>query len=262
MANSQAELGKPARPARHRLKQIRVLEMAAHLQNPISGVLAASQFLIEMPPTGWIRAKCPYCIRLDQQRTMLRVLEDMLEIPTIDAALPRMDFQPTDLRTLVEQSVRWSAHWPNSAGSSGAGRRRRDTPASADPVRTGQALRGLLTAAVKGSRAGGRVALTVTARWNHAVIAIANDGPDSSAEAVKYLLGPADLRRLKGGLAEARTALTMARVKRIIDAHRGTTQAESSPDQGFALTLTLPIARRAKSGGVPEPKRRLTQGGK
>jgi signal transduction histidine kinase len=264
MAHSQAEHGEAGLARRATgSKQIRVLEMAAHdLQNPISGVLAATQFLIEDAADRLDPRQVSLLHSIgSSSRTMLRVLDDMLEIPTIDAALPHMDFQPTDLRTLVEQSV--------SMVRPVAEQRRVQVeltagdgipPLSADPVRMSQVLQDLLAAAVKWSRPGGRVALTVTARWNHAVITIANDGPDSSAEAVKYLLGPHDLRRLKGGLAEARAALTLGRVKRIIEAHRGTTQAESSQDQGFALTLTLPIARRAKSAAVAESKKRSTQG--
>jgi signal transduction histidine kinase len=244
-------------------KQIRVLEMAAHdLQNPISGVLAASQFLIEDAADRLDPRQLSLLHSIgSSSRAMLRLLEDMLEIPAIDAAPPRMFFQPTDIRSLVEQSVSMihavaeqrRVHFELSASDA-------IPPLAADPVRMSQALQDLLASAVRWSRPGGHVALTVNTHGNHATIRIAHENPDSSVEAVKYLLGPADLRRLKGGLAEARTAVTLARLRRTIEAHHGTIQAETDLAQGSTVTLTLPIARRARPGGDQEPKRRTTHG--
>jgi hypothetical protein len=90
--------------------------------------------------------------------------------------------------------------------------------------------------------------MTVEVRRDQAVIVIGSKSTESSVEAVKYLSGPADLRRVKGGLAEARTAMILARLKRIIKAHRGAIRADTDRDTACTLTLTLPISRRPVRG--------------
>src|SRR5258706_15326355 len=109
-----------------------------------------------------------------------------------------------------------------------------------------QALHDLLASAIRWSQSGGKVTVSVSARRDHAVVSIVTESPESSAEAVKHLLAPVDLRRLKGGLAEARMALTLASVKRTIDAHRGAIQSDSGADKGATVTVMLPLSRPAR----------------
>jgi signal transduction histidine kinase len=108
MASSYTEFGIDGLPhSTTGPKRIRLLEMAAHdLRNPISGVLAASQFLIE-DAAGRLEKHHLSMLRSmgSSSRIMLRLLEDMLEIAAISTARPRMHLQLTDIRTLVEQSL-------------------------------------------------------------------------------------------------------------------------------------------------------------
>jgi signal transduction histidine kinase len=266
LARSQSEAADAGLPAR-RLgsKQIRILEMAAHdLRNPISGVLAASQFLLEDAATRLEEHQIALLRSIGaSSRLMLRLLEDMLEIPSIDSSGMKMYLQVTDIRSLVEQSVAMirplaEARYVRIEVSADA-----EVPTlAADPVRMSQALHDLLASAIRWSQSGGKVTVSVSARRDYAVVSILNENPESAAEAFKHLLAPVDLRRLKGGLAEARTALTLANVKRTIDAHRGVIQSDNDVDKGTTVTVMLPISRRAKPSAVQDPKRHQAHGGK
>ena len=130
----------------------------------------------------------------------------------------------------------------------------------ADPVRMSEALHGLLGSAVRWSRSGGRVDVLVGVKRDHAVVSVTNGDPESSVEEMKRLLLPVDLGRLKGGLSEARTVLTLASVKRTVEAHRGAIHADTDADRGPTLTLTLPIGH-AREGGIPGQRRHRAHSG-
>jgi signal transduction histidine kinase len=266
LARSHSEAVEACLPTRKiGSKQIRILEMAAHdLRNPVSGVLAASQFLLEDAASRLEEHQIALLRSIgSSSRLMLRLLEDMLEIPSIDSTDMKMYFQVTDIRSLVEQSV--SMIRPLAEPRRIRIEVSADTEVPtlpADPVRMSQALHDLLASAIRWSQSGGKVTVSVSARRDYAVVAIVNENPEVSADAVKHLLAPVDLRRLKGGLAEARMALTLASVKRTIDAHRGVIQSESDVDKGATITVMLPISRRARATGAQDAKRHQAHGGK
>jgi signal transduction histidine kinase len=244
-------------------KQVRLLEMAAHdLRNPISGVLAASQFLVE-DAAGRLEEHHLALLRSieSSSRLMLRLLDDMVEIPAIDSKKLRMHFQPTDLRALVEQAVSVIRPMADHRRVPVEIKVDGGVPVmAADPVRMSEALHGLLASAVRWSRSGGRVEVMIGVRRDQAVVSVTNADPESSVEEMKRMLLPVDLGRLKGGLPEARTALTLASVKRTVEAHRGTIHVDTEADRGPTLTLTLPIGH-ARGGGVQVARRHRAHSG-
>jgi signal transduction histidine kinase len=266
LARTQSEAADSSLPARKiGSKQIRILEMAAHdLRNPVSGVLAASQFLLEDAAPRLEEHQIALLRSIGaSSRLMLRLLEDMLEIPSIDSSGMKMYFQVTDIRSLVEQSVAMIRPLAEPRRVRIEVSADAEVPTlAADPVRMSQALHDLLASAIRWSQFGGKVTVSVSARREYAVVSIVNENPESAAEAMKHLLAPVDLRRLKGGLAEARTALTLASVKRTIDAHRGVIQSDCGVDKEATVTVMLPISRRARPGAAQDPKRHQAHGGK
>jgi signal transduction histidine kinase len=100
----------------------------------------------------------------------------------------------------------------------------------------------------------------VGVRRDQAVVSVTNEDPESSVEEMKRMLLPVDLARLKGGLPEARTALTLASVKPTVEAHRGAIHADTDADRGPTLTLSLPIAH-PRGGSVQAARRHRAHGG-
>ena len=83
------------------------LEIATHdLRNPVSGILAATQFLIE-DASPILQAHHITLLRSIESSSqfMLRLLQDLSEIPALESSRLQFDFYLTDVGALVENAV-------------------------------------------------------------------------------------------------------------------------------------------------------------
>ena len=118
----------------------------------------------------------------------------------------------------------------------------------ADPDRLTQVLRNLVRNAVAHTEAGGRVAVTATARDGWLTIAVSDDGPGippAHLERVfeRFHRVDEDRARDRGG---AGLGLPIARA--IVEAHGGRIRADSRAGAGTTITLELPGYRPAATG--------------
>jgi signal transduction histidine kinase len=224
------------------------LEIATHdLRNPVSGVLAAAQFLIE--DAGRIlQAHHLTLLRSIEASSqfMLRILQDLSDIPALESSKTQFDFYLTDAGALVENAV--SANRPLADAKRISLEVRIDKPAStvfADPFRIGHALKTLLAHAIRCSPADSWIEIEVATRKDFAVIAFRGEDPDKLAHDLKAVFHSSDNLRPKSGLSEERAALTLRLAKQIVAAHRGTIQLGNGAIRGAALTLSLPISEGA-----------------
>jgi signal transduction histidine kinase len=247
--------------------ETQLLEIAAHdLRNPISGILAASQYLIE-DAARLLEEHHLTLLRSIESSSglMLRLIEDMLEIPAIDSGKLRMHFQSTDLTWLVEQSA--AINRPLAESKRIRLEVTTDGPVPCldlDPLKMTQAINGLLTNAIQSSQPGSKIEVQVAARADDAMITVRDEVPGISADDLKSLLDPFRKVRSKRGLKEARTAVTLANVKRIVEGHHGEVRVESDVVKGSTFALRLPLSSRAASsegnGGRRKNKKPLPAG--
>jgi signal transduction histidine kinase len=123
----------------------------------------------------------------------------------------------------------------------------------ADPDRLTQVLRNLVRNAVAHTQAGGRVAVTVTARHGWLTIAVSDDGPGIPPEHLERVFErfhgvDEDRARGRGG---AGLGLPIARA--IVEAHGGRIRADSRPGAGTTITLELPGYRPVTTGTGMRP---------
>jgi signal transduction histidine kinase len=252
-------LVRPEGPARKRAASlekatpahVQLIEIAAHdLRNPISGILAASQYLIEDAARLLEEHHLTLLHSIESSsRLMLRLIEDMLEIPAIESGKLRMDFQSTDVTWLVDQSV--SIVRPLAERKKVRLEVTAEGPTpylDVDPIKMSQAINGLLTNAIKSSQAGSRIEVHVAVRGEDAVITVRDEGPGISADDLKSLFDGFQNGLSKRGLTEARTALTLANVKRIVEGHHGAISVESDLGKGSTFTLALPLSSAGQAG--------------
>jgi signal transduction histidine kinase/CheY-like chemotaxis protein len=156
-AHAQALLDKAAAERASRAKSEFLSRVSHELRTPLNGVLGFSQLLlqraIELPP--WTAEP----LRLIQRAGdhLLTLIDDMLDLGSIESGAPRLELQAVALDAVVSEAMRLVAPQALAAGVV----LRSWTPSNAwvhaDPVRLRQVLLNLLSNAIKYNRRDGDV---------------------------------------------------------------------------------------------------------
>src|SRR5262245_38390254 len=187
--------------------QASILEATAHdLRNPVSGILAASEFLIDDINAG-LEEHHLNLLRSIQasSRFALGLIDDMLET-ALEAAGPANQVQFTNLVSLVNRSVslnRPLADVRNIRLEVTVGGP--VPPLHIDPRKMAQAVHTLLKNEIKCSRPGSRIGVSVDVNPGEATVTVRDQGPGISAADLRRLFDPFGSVRPKRGLLEART---------------------------------------------------------
>jgi signal transduction histidine kinase len=242
---------------RQRELQLAFVAAVAHdLRNPLTALkmaLARVRPDRPLPPEERLRQTVDVFGR--QVARLERLLEDFLDASRIEAGRISLEHADADLRDLAREAV--------ELFGDASPRHRLElvapapVPVRCDPSRVAQVLNNLLSNAIKYSPAGGRVAVEVTLEEGAGVVAVSDEGigvPSAERDRIfePFLRGAA-ARDMPG----AGIGLSISR--RIAEAHGGSLEVESRPDQGSTFRLRLP-AGAPPGAAVPEGARRVTQG--
>jgi len=175
---------------------------------------------------------------------LVRLAADLVEASRGDA--PRLTLAPHNLADTVQQAVTWARTAALEKGivltlvGDGA------LPpllvsGDADALHT--ILMNLLTNAIRYTPAGGQVTVRTELRSEDAVVTVADTGigmpPEVQARLFeKFYRADAARQQVAQGLG-----LGLFLVKQLVDQHQGQLHVTSTPGQGSAFTLTLPLAR-------------------
>jgi two-component system sensor histidine kinase/response regulator len=102
--------------------------------------------------------------------------------------------------------------------------------------------------AVKYSREGGRVDVTVEAAGDDVRIAVADAGVGISAEDLPHIFEAFYTSQPGAAAGERGSGLGLAVSRRIIEAHGGGIAVQSTPGKGSTFVITLPVYRGADAG--------------
>jgi PAS domain S-box-containing protein len=175
-------------------------------------------------------------------RGLARMIDDLLDISRIVADKMTLDRRPISLVPVITQTVESFQHEANGKGvviesrvDPGAG------VVSADPQRMQQVLTNLLANALRYTPTGGRVEIHLTTHDDRVGIRVQDTGIGIEPELLAHVFerfrqGDARSAGTKGGLG-----LGLAIVRKIVELHGGTVEAESAGSgQGASFTITLP----------------------
>ena len=245
-------------------EQLQILEIAAHdLRNPIGGILAASEFLIEDAANVLEEHHLALLRSIkSSSELVLNLIDQMLEMPLMEAEKPKMYLRSTNIVSLVDQSVAMSRPLAESKNI----RLEVNTRCPifeiyVDPLKMTQAITALLTNEIRCSRPGGKIEILVEASDDTSTLTVRDQGPGISADDLRTLFDPLESNRPKRGLKEARTALTLAIVKRIVEAHGGTIGVESELGKGSSFTLRLVSRSVRASRKTPDAAQKTSESG-
>jgi signal transduction histidine kinase len=226
------------------LKSDLVATVSHELKTPLTSVRLAVHLLLE-ETVGPLTPKQTELL-LDARENaecLLRLIEHMLALARLQQRDKALHLQPESpaelLRSAAESFVARAKDKHVELVVADA-----DTlpPVAADAGRLGDALNNLLDNALAYTEPGGRVTLSAAADGAGRVqLTVADTGVGIPADALPHVFDR--FFRVPGQSRPEGTGLGLAIVREIVQAHGGEVACESTPGQGTAFHLTLPVWR-------------------
>lgn len=231
----------------------RMLGVVAHdLRNPLSGIRAAAQLLIEIPLERSKRETLLRTIR-DGADVTLSMTEDLLDVAAIREGKVELLPDAIDLSNLVEgraELFRMTAQAKDIKLSLDLAR---IPPVWADAKRAAQALDNLVGNAVKYSPHNGEVIIELRAFDGRARLAVIDQGQGIPPEELSDIFEPFERASPRPTGGERSMGLGLAIVKRLVEAQNGEIKVESAPGKGSRFEMFLPFATTV--GHIPRHSR-------
>ncbi|CAL9546780.1 Sensor histidine kinase RcsC [Actinosynnema sp. ALI-1.44] len=214
-----------------RQRQALVSDVAHELRTPLATV------------TGWLEAVQDGVASMDPQllavllsesQVLRTLVDDLHDLAQADAGALRLHPEPLDAAEVVEQVV--AAHHADGLVARTSGR----LELTADPVRLRQAVRNLVTNALRYTPPGGTVTVTGTRSDGHVVIEVADTGVGIDPDDLPHVFDRfwrADKSRSR---ATGGSGLGLAITKHLVEAHGGTVEVTSAVGEGSTFRLRLP----------------------
>jgi signal transduction histidine kinase len=222
-----------------------MLSIVAHdLRSPLTAAQFGASVLALQVPENRREASRKTAETIHRSiRLATRLVEDLLDVASIEAGKLRLDLKDVSPEVLVQNAVQ--SCLPLAASVS----IRLETEIAAglqlvlaDEDRIQQALGNLLNNAIKFTPAGGRVRVVVQREGDEIRFAVMDTGPGIPADHLPRVFD----RFWQARSADRRGAgLGLAIAKGIVDAHGGHIRAESVPGEGSTFSFTLPVFRPA-----------------
>ncbi len=226
-----------------------ILGTVAHdLKNPLGVILGRTEMLTELIGAG--SPKDNITAQVEHIRDATKRLTSMVDHLISDAMADAFDItirpEPVDVAALVTQVA--DANQPLAINKrqviTVSAPPDHITPCDSDRMR--EAIDNLVSNAIKYSPVGGKIDILVTRDADNTIIRIADQGAGLSPEDLGRLFGRFQRLSAKPTAGESSTGLGLSIVKRIVEMHGGTVNADSAgPGSGATFTVTLPAGGNA-----------------
>jgi signal transduction histidine kinase len=183
---------------------------------------------------------------LRNARTLLKHVNDLLDIARLDAGKMHPSYARADLAQMVRLVA---AHFDGLAEERQMGYTV-ETPAElhadVDPAKLERVVLNLLSNAFKFTPSGGRIRCTLTADATHVVLEVADSGPGVRPEHREMIFER--FRQAEGGSARRHggTGLGLAISRDFVGLHGGTIGVDEAPEGGASFRVVMPL--RAPGG--------------
>jgi signal transduction histidine kinase len=221
----------------------RLIATVAHeLKSPLTAVVGHLEMVESAPELSDLTRRSIAAMGRGAQR-LQRVIEDLLlfsEVGDPDSAIIAV---PVPLQPVLEDLAELQAVTARRAGVT----IRLETPAEpvralGEPEEIDTALGNVLGNAVKYSRPGTEVTVTLAAERDEAVVTVTDQGIGISTEDQTHLFDEFYRSADPAALAQPGTGLGLAIVRRILERHGGSVAVASELGRGSTFTLRLPAA--------------------
>lgn len=221
----------------------KLLGMAAHdLRNPLASIRGLAEFLVDgtvgdLTPD---QADLVKTIR-ETSMSMLTLLNELLDVATIEAGELKVQRESHDLSELVEKAVylnNINASRKNTKIHFISNVRPAMVPVDSSKIR--QVLDNLMSNAVKFSPPGSSIGVKVSEYGNGFTIAVQDQGPGIPEDERHRLFKDFGTLSVKPTGGEKSTGLGLAICRKIVEAHRGSITASNLPGGGCEFSVALP----------------------
>lgn len=220
----------------------RMLGVVAHdLRNPLSGIRAATQLLLEIPLNQEKRETLLRAIR-DGADVTLSMTEDLLDVAAIREGKVELMPEAIDLPALVEGRAELFRMTAQAKDISLRLDIAQIPPVWADAKRAAQALDNLVSNAVKYSPHEGEVTIELRAIDGRARLSVIDQGQGIPAHELDDIFEPFERASTRPTGGERSIGLGLAIVKRLVEAQNGEIRVESTPGKGSRFEMFLPFA--------------------
>jgi PAS domain S-box-containing protein len=237
------------------------LAMLGHeLRNPLSAIASAVEVLNRVDASAELAADARRIIAR-QTRHLAHMMDDLLDVARVISGKVLLAKSTLNLAQLVTRAV-------GTLQVTGESRAHEVTLQAehawveGDATRLEQVTTNLLNNALKYTPAGGRIEVGVAHENGQAVLRVKDSGVGIPATLLPrifdlFVQGERTLERRAGGLG---IGLTL--VRRLVQLHGGTIEAQSAPGQGSVFTVRLPAVaapaatRETERDRLPESRRR------
>ncbi|MBO9541150.1 MASE1 domain-containing protein [bacterium] len=238
-----------------RLKELDLLKsnlinaVSHELRTPLTSIQGFAEFL-EDRLAGDLTTEQEHFVQQIQQgsRRLTHLVDDLLDVARLESGSFRLALEDANLSQVVRESVMSFRPQAKEAGialtAEGI-----ETPQTIrmDPKRVGQILLNLIGNAIKFTRPGGRITVSVTRNAREVHIQVHDTGIGIPPEDLphvfdKFYQVDNSLTRRRGG-----TGLGLAITKALVEAHGGTIGVLSEWHQGSTFWFTLPLGAATTS---------------
>ncbi len=233
----------------NRMKNQFIGVVAHDLRNPVISIRGFSELLLKEPGNlGQDQMEFLNIIHATS-RSMLTMINDLLDISLIDSGKWEIVKQPYSLKRLVEERIRLNSLQATQKQIT-IHEHLKDVPRIAvDHHRVGQAADNLISNAIKYSPYGANIYLVLAVEDGFIKFSVRDEGP-GIPEAERPLLFR-EFHRLSirptGG--ETSTGLGLSITKKIMEAHGGAIEVESHERKGSTFTLVFPVSSEQLTSG-------------
>ena len=226
-----------------RLKNAFVHHVSYELRSPLTNIIGFAQLLHD-PSTGPLTDKQQEYLGYigTSSSALLAIINDILDLATIDAGAMTLDLKTVDIRAavdaaaegvkdrLAERGIRLDVRTAPNAGSF-----------MADERRVRQILFNLLSNAVGFSPAGETVRLTVEQRDDAVVFSVTDRGPGIPETISDRVFDRFESHPL--GSQHRGAGLGLSIVRSFVELHGGTVKLDSAVGRGTTVTCIFPLKR-------------------
>ncbi|HKX44471.1 MAG TPA: ATP-binding protein [Burkholderiaceae bacterium] len=237
-ASVQLEKEAAERTARARIEFLS--RLSHELRTPLNAILGFAQ-VIEMDTDEPLTPRQAERMKLllDSGWHLLHLVDDVLDITSIDSGQLAVRTEPTDLRAVVDASL--ALIEPERRSFEIEARNElpeRLAPVLADPRRLQQVLVNLFSNACKYNRRRGRLTISCRDLGHRLCLDIADEGAGLTAAEMTELFQP--FKRLTKTRDVPGTGLGLAVVKMLVGQMDGSVEVASEPGLGSRFTVCLP----------------------
>jgi PAS domain S-box-containing protein len=241
--------------AANRAKSEFLANMSHELRTPLNAIIGFSEMMHDerFGPLGDDRYRTYAADIRRSGRHLLDIINDVLDLASIEAGKLRLNEELLDLRQIIEAAARMIRTRAVERGITLSSRCTADrTHMRGDPRKLKQVLINLLSNAVKFSPDHGRVAITLTSAANcDLILSVADTGIGIAKERLPTIFEPFQLSDTAFSRKYGGTGLGLPLSKAMVELHRGELSIESKAGAGTIVTVRLPASRIVRDGAIP-----------